>query len=233
VVQRKAARPPRPDRPPKNSQRWGGIPLGEWCKIVVTAVLRVAEDELRERLLPLSSLDVYRSVKSDLVLEPFLNSDDVSERTAASLRVRLRSGAHDLEVSAARRRSPSALVPRAERFCRVCNSGAAEDVEHFLLDCQPLQHGRDAWRRRIVAARRSLSPGLIPEAPLPRGSLVAICLGKWPAPPESEPSSDEQSVLQPSLDEQSLLRSVDSAIMQDILAMFRSRQRILLARASS
>ena len=65
--------------------------------------------------------------------------------------------------------------------------------------------------RRIVAARVG---GLIPEPPLSREAKVAICLGKWPA----VPGQDEQVLA-------SAVQRVDSAIMQDVLAMFRCRSR--------
>ena len=39
-------------------------------------------------------------------------------------------------------------IPRAERFCRVCNSGQVEDEYHFLIECVPLDVERqELWSR--------------------------------------------------------------------------------------
>ena len=191
---------------------WAAMPpYAEWSEVVDAAVLDRAQAEWRARLPGKSSLDIYCALKPDLVMEPYL-SCDVSLRDASSLRSRLRSGAHDLDVSADRRRLQGDLRPREQRVCRVCRSGAAEDVAHFLLDCGPLQPRRSVLLEALEVARRD-SPDLLP-AIVPRDDFVLLALGKQP-----------ESASSPALRTAAL--DLDRRLMTAVHSMFSLRRRLL------
>jgi hypothetical protein len=190
-------------------------PYAEWAQVVDAAVHERAQAEWRARLPTKSSLDTYCALKSDLMMEPYL-SCDVSFRDASSLRSRLRSGAHDLEVSADRRRIQGDLRPREQQVCRVCRSGAAEDVAHFLLDCAPLQPRHSLLLEAIEVARRA-SPDLLP-AIVPRDELVLLALGKQP-----------ESASTPAL--RTAARELDMRLMTAVRSMFSLRRRLLASDA--
>ena len=195
---------------------WAAMPAyDEWSASVDAAVLDRAQVEWRARLPAKSSLDIYRSLKSDLVLQSYLGPTFVL-RDASSLRSRLRSGAHDLEVSADRRRLRGDRRPRDERACRVCASGDAEDLAHFLLDCGPLEPKRSVLLGVVDEARRG-SPGLLPVA-MSRDELLLLALGKLPVPAP------------PAL--LAAARDLDLRLMSAVRSMFSLRRRLLASPAA-
>ena len=106
----------------------------------------------------------------------------------------------------------SEKLPREQRLCRVCRSGAAEDVAHFLLDCAPLQPGRAPLLRLFDEARRD-HPSLFPAEVLPREELVLISLA----------ASDTALALSKPAHE------LDTSLMRAVHHMFALRRRLLAA----
>jgi hypothetical protein len=126
----------------------------------------------------------------------------------------LRSGAHDLEVSLARRRAAVDRLPREERFCRVCDSGEVEDLGHFLLDCAPLRGVREVVLA-AVSTMATKDPRLLPLRSLSRVELIGLLLGKLPQAVDTAPKE--------------LTARLDRLLMRGVSSLFRYR----LSRLSS
>ena len=107
----------------------------------------------------------------------------------------------------------SEKLPREQRLCRVCSSGCAEDVAHFLLDCAPLQPQRAPLLRLFAEARRD-HPSLFPAEVLPREEMVLISLGKRPAVDAALALSKPAHEL-------------DTSLMRAVHHMFALRRRLL------
>ena len=73
----------------------------QWADGLEEDIRGVAEGEWRRGVGTKSSLDLYRSIKTNVAREPFLDCPAADNR-AAALRVGLRGGVHSLEVSCAR-----------------------------------------------------------------------------------------------------------------------------------
>ena len=78
-----------------------------------------------------SKLDTYREFKCDFYYEPYL--DMVKDRQEQVALTRLRLSNHRLQIERGRHIRPR--VERAQRVCKVCDSGEVEDETHFLLHC--------------------------------------------------------------------------------------------------
>ena len=201
-------------------ESWDSLPsYDDWCGLVSSAVHEREEVEWRTRMQGKPSLDVYRAAKRDLAFEDYL-ACDVASRDAASLRVLLRSGVHDLEVSAARRRVAADRLPRHERVCRVCRSGVPEDLPHFPLDCPALKVERASLFGRVRAKVDDLA-SLAPLLTLSRRQRVHLLLGAPPRGPEFEWSKADAVAM----------RGLDHDLLRGVFAMFRRRRRLLASSA--
>ena len=86
------------------------------------------------------TLDRYRRIKTRLKAETFLKRNRAGVRRL----IRLRVGTERLQIVRGRHRG----VKREERRCLVCCSGAVEDEEHFIEECDGIDdERRDMWDR--------------------------------------------------------------------------------------
>ena len=100
-----------------------------------------------------AKLESYCLYKETFMFEPYL--DVLNIRKFRSVYVNFRTSCHDLEIERARYRN----VPRAERLCRMCNSGIIEDEYHFLMCCDFYNELRILY--------------------IPRKYLVNVCMQKF------------------------------------------------------
>ena len=70
----------------------------------------------------------YKSIKTELGFEPYLNIPKFEDRKSIA---RLRSSTHSLNIEQGRYRN----TPRELRFCQLCPSKSVENEEHFLMNC--------------------------------------------------------------------------------------------------
>ena len=73
-------------------------------------------------------LNFYKTIKSDMAFEPYLNVSTFEDRKSIA---RLRSSTHNLHIEQGRHRN----IPRESRFCQLCPSNSIETEEHFLTGC--------------------------------------------------------------------------------------------------
>lgn len=92
------------------------------------------------------TLDTYRRVKKDLEFEDYLRKIGKGARSGAVLKTKLRGGTNALRVSMGRQQK----LERSERMCLICNSGAIEDEEHFVMGCGPMIQERDRMWSKLV-----------------------------------------------------------------------------------
>ena len=74
-------------------------------------------------------LEVYREVKKQHRLEPYLTSNLKTEWKKSITKMRL--SAHHLPIEAGRKFN----IPRVDRKCNLCDSGDIGDEFHFLFAC--------------------------------------------------------------------------------------------------
>ena len=58
----------------------------------------------------------------------------------------MRLSAHNLAIEKGRHMS----IPRHERFCNICKTGAIEDEFHFRFNCQKYNHHREIFERNLL-----------------------------------------------------------------------------------
>ena len=97
--------------------------------------------------------------KSKTVNTPARYLNRIEMRKKRSLVSKLRLGTLDLEIEKGRRQN----IPRAERVCKLCNTGEIEDVVHFILKCPRLSEVRKNYTTQLAASNHSFS-NLTPEA---------------------------------------------------------------------
>ena len=90
-------------------------------------------------------LDTYRNIKHDFYYEPYL--DTIKDRQPKVALSRLRLSNHRLRIEQDRYVRPP--IERAQRLCKVCESGEVEDEEHFLLKCAQLSGERKVLLDRV------------------------------------------------------------------------------------
>jgi hypothetical protein len=128
-------------------EAWGGLPKNEmWKKVVETEMRRVEEEKWRKDMEENGTLDTYRRVKKDLEFEDYLRKIGKGARSGAVLKTKLRGGTNALRVSMGRQQK----LERSERMCLICNSGAIEDEEHFVMGCGPMIQERDRMWSKLV-----------------------------------------------------------------------------------
>jgi hypothetical protein len=80
-------------------------------------------------------LRTYRTFKSKLILENYLNVNNVKGK---KLMASLRSGTNTLEIEKGRWKG----VDKEQRFCLKCDKKLVEDEKHFVTHCERYQHER-------------------------------------------------------------------------------------------
>jgi len=102
--------------------------LACWRSRVRREVHEQCERESQEAMQHLSSLTLFRRL-GPVKLKSWL--DFAVKHPGASLRLKLRCGAAPLMESV----GAMLKVPREQRTCRLCNSGAVETAQHFTSNC--------------------------------------------------------------------------------------------------
>jgi hypothetical protein len=113
-------------------QLWETEDIGDMPKWCATLKAKIGEREQQswiERMQRKDKLRLYRSWKSELVVEQYLR-DIVEFRLRRGL-TQLRSGTCDLRVEQGRWKKEELK----DRVCVLCASDLLETEEHFLLDC--------------------------------------------------------------------------------------------------
>ena len=83
-------------------------------------------------------LRTYKLFKTDLRLEPYLNSNFPMYVYRSIARLRLSS--HNLKIELGRHKRP--YIPADKRFCNRCTSGLVEDEYHCLMMCKHWKNNR-------------------------------------------------------------------------------------------
>ena len=83
-------------------------------------------------------LRTYKTFKTDMRIEPYLNHK-LSKSFYTSI-ARFRLSSHNLNIELGRHKRP--YVPVEERICDKCNSGHVEDEIHCLLICTKWKNSR-------------------------------------------------------------------------------------------
>ena len=73
-------------------------------------------------------LEYYKTVKTNFVLEKYLDELNFEERKNVS---KLRCSDHALEINKGRHKN----IPREQRLCKLCREEVVESEEHFLYNC--------------------------------------------------------------------------------------------------
>ena len=89
-------------------------------------------------------LQSYSMYKSKFCFEPYL--DRIQNLKQRHLFTKLRISAHQLAVETGRYRN----IPREERVCGQCDSGAVENEIHLLLFCPAQSDKRTAFMSRVL-----------------------------------------------------------------------------------
>lgn len=76
-------------------------------------------------------LRTYKTFKTDIRIEPYLNLN-ISKSYYCNI-ARFRLSSHNLNIELGRHKCP--FVPSEQRFCDKCNSGDVEDEMHCLMVC--------------------------------------------------------------------------------------------------
>ncbi len=125
---------------------WDSEAIGDiksWSSFISTAV-RSRDTELwlkavREK----PKLYLFKSLKSDLAREDFLEWDISASHRAQY--ARLRSGTHQLRMETGR----WVQEAKEERLCNVCVTGKVESEAHFLLECYVYNRLREGMFGKI------------------------------------------------------------------------------------
>ena len=86
-------------------------------------------------------LQYFKEAKSEFTVSKYLQ--EIGVRSSRSLVGKLRLGILDLEVEKGRRfktdhSGKKVQIPRAERYCKLCQTSEVEDEVHFLFSCPTL-----------------------------------------------------------------------------------------------
>ena len=108
-----------------------------------------------------TKLDLFNKSKTVNTSAKYLNR--IENRKKRSLICKLRLGTLDLEIEKSRRLN----IPRAERVCKLCNSGEIEDVVHFILKCPRLGDVRKNYIMKLSSSVKAFSR-LTPEEKIKR-----------------------------------------------------------------
>jgi len=119
----------------------------EWRNALTRRMQALEEHRWKERMETKSKLRLYRSMKQELRMEPYLQ---ISDGQIRSLIAKLRGGTSFLQVERGRW-SGSQVEDRKCKWCAVL-----EDESHFLLDCRMFEWPREDLMRRLPAPITSL-----------------------------------------------------------------------------
>jgi hypothetical protein len=126
--------------------------LNHWRAAVKRELGAQFQRESQRAMEQLSSLSLFRRL-GPAKLKGWL--DFAVRHPGASLRLKLRCGAAPLMEAV----GGSAHMPRHERLCRICGSGAVESAQHFVSQCPAYAAERQECLRRVAAlAGRRPSP---------------------------------------------------------------------------
>ena len=90
-----------------------------------------------------SKLTLLKNCKSQNKPSNYLKL--IANRKQRSLLSKLRLGTLDLEIEKSRKHN----IPRAERHCKLCNTGEVENEIHFILNCPALSHSRESYIKTL------------------------------------------------------------------------------------
>jgi hypothetical protein len=169
-----------------------GVPCGVWRARVRKAIDRVEWESRRRGMASKISLDEYVHVKKSRGLAEYLALQEGGSawRAAVAVFARLRCGMNSLDASelGAKPRGAPDYVPRDQRLCSVCSSGAVGDERHFLLHCPAVAAERSVFwstvRAKMGASYRGDVAALLSSAGVVGGSeraTVVFMLGAVPS----------------------------------------------------
>ena len=98
-----------------------------------------------------NKLQFFREAKIEYTISNYLTT--IPTRELRTLSAKLRLGVLKLEVENGRKIG----LDRAERGCKLCNSGEVEDEAHFLFSCESLQQTRQTYLNPIISIQQELS----------------------------------------------------------------------------
>ena len=98
-----------------------------------------------------NKLQFFREAKSEFTISNYLNI--LAARNSRSLLCKLRLGVLRLEVESGRKFG----LDRAERTCKLCDSGQVEDEVHFLFSCEALRQTRETYLNPLYSKCQELS----------------------------------------------------------------------------
>ena len=94
-------------------------------------LISIRERQWTESILLSAKLRAYRTFKSSIGKEEYLDRFLSSQQRSAV--ARFRCGSFPLAIELGRYRRP--FIPLEQRTCRMCNGGQIENEEHFLIHC--------------------------------------------------------------------------------------------------
>ena len=99
-------------------------------------------------------LQYFKEAKSEFTVSKYLG--EIGVRSSRSLIAKLRLGVLDLEVEKGRRfkidhSGRKVQIPRAERYCKLCQTSEIEDEVHFLFSCPTLAQTRQEYLEPLTA----------------------------------------------------------------------------------
>ena len=88
----------------------------------------------------MSKLELYRSIKYSIEVEPYVTAIYLSRHQRRQIAM-TRGGVLPIEIEKGRWRGR----PREQRICRQCTMGQVEDISHFILQCPVNRHLRNMY----------------------------------------------------------------------------------------
>ena len=112
---------------------------------IVKTLKQVSIQQSAVKMSEETKLTLLNGCKPKYVLSNYLNTIQIKKKR--SLLSKLRLGTLDLEVEKSRKHK----IPRAERFCKLCNTGVVEDEIHFILNCPILSQSREPFLNALAS----------------------------------------------------------------------------------
>lgn len=97
----------------------------------------ISSQQASEKIDNETKLSLLKNCKSQTKASKYLNS--LASRKKRSLFSKLRLGTLDIEIENSRKHK----IPRAERLCKLCETGEVENEIHFILNCPALSPCRE------------------------------------------------------------------------------------------
>ena len=105
------------------------------------SLLKESDEKMSEE----TKLTFLTGCKNKYALSNYL--DSIPSRKKRSLISKLRLGTLDLEIETNRKHK----IPRAERLCKLCDTGEVENEVHFILNCPTLSQCRETFLNSLSA----------------------------------------------------------------------------------